>query len=68
MPDVEVRVSGAGVASMKFTVVGGDETSPCPCTVDSPLTVTVHVPALVAESCVSLLMIEQSAVPALSSV
>ena len=68
VPDVDVSVSGAGVASMKFTVVAGEETSPCPCTDDSPLTVTVQVPGPVAESCVSLLMMEQFAVPALSSV
>jgi hypothetical protein len=53
---------------MKFTVVADEETPPCPCTDDSPLTVTVQVPGLVAESCVPLLMREQFAVPALSSV
>jgi hypothetical protein len=68
VPAVEVSVSVAGVAGMKFTVVAGEETSPCPCTDDSPLTVTMHEPGPVAESCVSPLTMEQFAVPALSSV
>ena len=55
MPAVEVSVRGAGVAGMKFTVVADEETWPCPCTADSPLTVTVHVPGPVAESSVPLL-------------